>query len=223
MIVDPGEDKFAKAKRAFDEVWSPLITARENWQRIAMFESVALIVAVAGMIYLGRLPKQVAYVIERNGQHVSYAGPAKPADMDASTWNLFKVQALKRFVESWRTVTMDSSAQAADWDRAFMYVGEGSQAKTALIAWYEQNDPVKRAGKGDTVTVTFKTFDFEGANTVGLWWDESTFGSGGQVASRKEWRARAVFVTHTPNTAAERAENPLGVLCTELSWQEVNE
>jgi type IV secretory pathway TrbF-like protein len=223
MIVDTAEDKFAKVKRAFDEVWSPLITAKENWQRIAMVQSLALVAAFAGMIYLGRLPKQVAYVIERNGPHVSYAGPAKPADMDASTWNLFKIQSLKRFIESWRTVTMDGNAQAGDWDRAFMYVGEGSQAKSALVAWYEQNDPVKRAGKGDTVTVTFKTFDVEGTNTVGLWWDESTFGAGGQVVSRKEWRARAVFVTRTPNTEAERAENPLGVLCTELSWQEVNE
>jgi type IV secretory pathway TrbF-like protein len=215
------DDRSANAMRAWLEIWSPLVAGKENWQRIAMIEGVAMLFAVAGMIYLGRLPKEVAYVIDRNDKQVSFAGQMQPADMDADTWALVRVQTLKRFVESWRTVTSDQSAQQRDWDRAFTYVGAGSQANRALNDWYEANNPYTLSATGKTVVVNYRTFDLEGKNTVGLWWDETTY-SPGQSPTKKEWHARVVYETQPPRPA-ERAENPFGVRCTELSFSEVNQ
>lgn len=216
------DSRTRKAKRQWEEAWSHPIAAKQNWQRFALLELLIIFSAVCWIGYLGRLPKQVLYVLERDkGGNVSYAGPVRPVDMDAQTWDLVKVQSLKRFLESWRTVTADQTAQANDWDRAFAYVGAGSQAKASLAKWYEENDPIKRAESGETVTVQYKTFDVEGQHTYGLWWQETATSQGGQVVSQKAWRARIVYDMHIPTSEVAREENSLGILISELSWEPV--
>lgn len=213
-----------RAKRQFEEIWSNAIAAKQNWQRMAYLEALILLCAVCWLGYLGRLPKQVLYVVDRDkAGNVAYAGPAKPVDMDAKTWNLVKIQALKTFLESWRTVTTDRTAQANDWDRAFLFVGDGSQAKAALSSWFEGNDPIKRANGGELVSIHFKTFDLEGAHTFGIWWEETTTSLAGQVVSRKTWRARVVYEMHIPSSEKAREENSLGLLITELGWEPVQQ
>jgi type IV secretory pathway TrbF-like protein len=216
------EVRTRRAKRAWEEAWSNPIAAKQNWQRVAFIEALALVFAIGGLIHLGGLPKQVLYVVERDKTgNVHYAGPVKPVDMDGHTWDLVKIQGLKRFLESWRTVTTDRTAQVNDWDRSFMFVGDGSAAKTALAHWFEENDPIKRVAKGELVTVRFKTFDVEGVRTYGLWWDEITTSLSGQVVSQQTWRARVVYDLHIPTSERAREENSLGVLITELSWERV--
>src|SRR5438270_2155740 len=216
------DESTRRAKRVWEEIWSNPIAAKENWQRIAFLEALILLCAVIGLVYLGRLPKQVLYVVERDrAGNVSYAGPAKPSAMDAHTWDLVKIQALKKFLESWRTVTTDRTAQANDWDRAFLFVGEGSQAKFALGQWFEANNPSRRLAKGELVSIRFKTFDVEGAHTYGLWWEETTTSLTVQLISKKTWRARVTYEMHIPSAEIAREENSLGVLITELSWEEV--
>ena len=211
-----------RAKRQFEEVWSRPLAEKQNWQRIAFGQTAVILCLSYWLGHNGSLPKERLYVVERDkGGRVAYAGPVKPVDMDARTWDLVKVQALKRFLEAWRTVTTDRTAQQADWDRAFTFVGDGSQAKAALNTWFETNDPVKRAQSGELVSVRYKTFDVEGANTFGLWWEETTSIAGGQMVSTKEWRARIVYAMHIPSSEWAREENSLGVLITEISWEEV--
>ena len=210
------------AKRRFEEMWRDPIAAKQNWQRIAFLEGIALILAICWVGYLGKLPKQIPYVLDRDkAGNISYAGPAQPIDMDAQTWNLVKIAALKQFLESWRTVTMDRTAQVNDWDRAFVYIGQGSPAKKVMDQWYEQNDPIQRLNKGQLVSVQFKTFDVQGDHTFGLWWEETTTSLTGQVTTQKQWRARVVYTLHIPSSEQAREENSLGLLITELSWQEV--
>ena len=60
------ETRSARAKRQFEEVWSNAIAAKQNWQRIAFLEALILLCAVCWIGYLGKLPKQVLYVVERD-------------------------------------------------------------------------------------------------------------------------------------------------------------
>lgn len=198
------------------------MAAKQNWQRLAFLEALALIAAVCWLGYLGTLPKQIPYVLERDrAGNVASVQPSKPGTMDDRTWNLVKIQALKKFLDSWRTVTNDRTAQANDWDRAFLYIADGSAAKTALAQWFEHNNPMQRADKGQLVSVQFKTFDVEGAHTFGLWWDETTTTLQGQAVTKQSWRARVAYELHIPQSEMARAENPLGLLITELSWEPV--
>ena len=216
------EVRSAKLKRRWDEAWSNQIAAKQNWQRIAFILGIALIVAIYGLIHLGSMRKDVLYVVERDKVNVRYAGPVKPVDLNADTWNILKVQAIYHGIEEWRTVTTDRSAQDNLWDHAYLHVGDGSQARQVLADFYGANDPVRRAASGETVTTQFKTYDVEGDHTYGIWWQE-TVTRAGQPVSSKLWRARVAYAMRIPSDEQARAENPLGVLATELSVQEVRQ
>lgn len=143
--------------------------------------------------------------------------------MDDATWDLVRVEQLKKFISVWRTVTSDVVAQNADWDMSFAFVGDNSQARAVLSKWYEDNDPVKRAAKGELVTVQFKTFDppLKGSHTYGLWWMETTTSTSGQVTGTKTWHARIVYAQKIPTSEYARSVNGLGILATELSFEPV--
>ena len=218
------DERSARAKRRWDEVWSNPISAKKNWQRIAFMEGLALIVSVGGLIYLGTLPKQIAYVIERQGNRVAYAGPLRPTNMDDATWNEVKLQQLRRWLEAWRTVTSDRTAQAADANRAFLFIGSSSPAEATLRRWYQANDPIQRLDKGEVVSVRYKSYEAEGQNTFLIWWDEAiTSLNGSQAPITRSYQARVVFRLQPPTDPAVRAENPLGLLITELSFEEVQQ
>ena len=142
--------------------------------------------------------------------------------MSTATWDLVRVQAIRQFITAWRTVTADQTAQQIDYERSFAYIGNGSPANSMLTAWYGEHDPIQRALRGETVTTQFKTFDREGDNTFGVWFEETTSPGVGQPAVRKLYRARVTYAMRIPTNEKAREENPLGVLITELSVEEVH-
>jgi type IV secretory pathway TrbF-like protein len=160
-------------------------------------------------------------VIDRDKTQVYYAGTVKPVSMDDRTWDEIRVQQLNRFIEAWRTVTSDTQAQNADWDRAYHFLGDNSSARAALDKWYEEHNPVARAAAGELVTVKYKTYDREGSNTYGIWWEETTTTANGQATSVKNYRARIVYTMQVPKNENARRDNPLGVLGIELTWEEI--
>jgi len=216
-------EKQRRYQRNWEERYSSLLAGRRNWQLMAF----ALVLINGGfgygMWYLAHTSRTEVYMLDRTGSQVNYAGSMKPANMDDATWDIVRVEELKKFVTSWRTVTSDAGAQKADWDRAFAFVGDGSQARDTLAKWYEANDPIARAGKGEIVTVQYKTFDREGANTYGIWWTETTTALSGQSVSTKMWHARIAYATKIPTNEQARAENPMGILGTELTFNEVQQ
>jgi type IV secretory pathway TrbF-like protein len=217
-------ERTRRAKRQWDECWNDLLVAKQNWQRIAFAEAVGLLLAIGGLIYLGAQPKQIPYVLQPDKYGNVVQVPAvQPADMDAHTWDTVKIAQLRRFIDSWRTVTTDRTAQANDWDRAFLFVGQSSKAKTDLDQWFAANNPFKRANAGELVTVRHKTWDRQGDHTYGIWWEETTSTLTGQIISTKLWRARLVYDLHIPTTAAGKAENALGLFISELTFEEVQQ
>ena len=151
-------------QRNWEERYSSLLAGRRNWQVMALI----LVLINGGLGYgiwfLAHTSRTELYMIDRSGSQVNYAGTIKPANMDDATWDIVRVEELKKFITSWRTVTSDSVAQKADWDRAFAFVGDGSQAREEIAKWYEANDPIVRANKGEIVAVQYRTFDRESAN-----------------------------------------------------------
>lgn len=217
------ETRVSRGKRQWEEAWGSLASAKANWQRIAFVLAGALALSIGGLVYLGSLPKQVLYVVERDRfNNVAYAGPAKPREMSDEAWTQIKVDSLKRFIEEARTVTTDRTAAEKNWDKAFSHVGDGSTAKAKLSEWFDKHDPIQRATNGETVEFNYKTFDVEGANTYGIWWQEITR-KAGQIASDRVYRARIVYAMKIPSSAAAKAENPVGVLATDYSVEEVHQ
>jgi len=218
-------EKQKRYQRNWEERYSSLLAGKRNWQLMA-FALVLLCGGLGyGVLHLANTSRTELYMLDRSGSQVNYAGTIKPANMDDATWDIVRVEELKKFITSWRTVTSDAVAQKADWDRAFAFVGDGSQARETLAKWYdtEANDPIARANKGEIVTVQYRTFDREGANTYGLWWTETSTSAPGQNTVTKMWHARITYATKIPTNEQARAENPMGILATELTFNEVQQ
>jgi len=222
-VESEAREKQRRYQRNWEERYSSLLAGRRNWQLMA-FALVLINGSLGyGIWHLAHTSRTELYMLDRTGSQVNYAGTIKPTNMDDATWDIVRVEELKKFITSWRTVTSDAGAQKADWDRAFAFVGDGSQARDTLAKWYEANDPIARAGKGEIVTVQYRTFDREGANTYGIWWTETTTALSGQTVSNKMWHARIVYATKIPTNEQARAENPMGILATELTFNEVQQ
>jgi type IV secretion system protein TrbF len=221
--LTPASDgaRYRRAKDEWDERWGNLAAGKESWKLCAFLALFVALCAVCWAGYLGRLPKTVLYVVERDQVgRVAYAGPAKPSSMDDRTWDLIKVQSLRDFVQEWRTVTTDKTAQDALWDHAYLHIGSGSSAKKVLDEWYATHSPNQRAAS-EIVTVDYRSFYPRGANTFGIWWTETTRSITGEIRSQKNWQGTFTYAAHLPSADAARAENPLGILITELSFEEV--
>lgn len=222
-IESEAQEKQRRYQRNWEERYSSLLAGRRNWQLMAF----ALVLMNGGLAYgiwhLAQTSRTEIYMLDRTGSQVNYAGAVKPTSMDDATWDIVRIEELKKFVTSWRTVTSDAGAQKADWDRAFAFVGDGSQARDGLAKWYEANDPIARAGKGEIVTVQYRTFDPEGANTYGIWWTETTTALSGQSVNSRMWHARIVYAAKLPTNEQARSENPMGILATELTFNEVQQ
>jgi type IV secretory pathway TrbF-like protein len=225
QLKDKVNEKVAHYRREWEERYSSLLVGRSHWKFTAWAELVIIAGLCAALWNVVRTSHTELYVLDRTGTSVNYAGAVKPVGMDDGAWDAVRVEQLKKFITAWRTVTSDTAAQNANWDTAFAFVGENSPAYSVLAKWYEANDPLKRAAKGELITVQYKTFDppSNGSHTYGIWWTETKSSTSGQIISTKTWRARIVYVQKVPANEFARSVNGLGILATELSFEPVEE
>jgi type IV secretory pathway TrbF-like protein len=225
LLKDVVKEKIGAYKREWEERYSSLLVGRAHWKYTAWAELAIIAGLSAALWNVARTSHTELYVLERSGREVAYAGPVKPVSMDDAAWDEVRVEALKKFITAWRTVTTDAAAQNLNWDTAFAFVGEGTPAYAALSKWFDENDPSKRAAKGEVVTVQYKTHDkpVGGSSTYGIWWTETKYTSNGQVVASKTWRARIVYVQKPLHEEFARSVNGLGILATELTFEPVEE
>jgi type IV secretory pathway TrbF-like protein len=218
-------EKVRRYKREWEERYCSLLVGRAHW-KIAAFVELAIIAGLSFAVWnIAQKSHTEVVVLEKRGAQIDYAGVVQPQNMDDATWDLVRVEQLKKFILAWRTVTSDEHAQNADWDTAFAFVGDTSQARAVLARWYEEHDPLKRAVKGELVTIQFKTFDppAKDSHTFGIWWSETTSNTTGQTSETKTWHARIVYIQKIPTSSFARAVNPLGMLAVELAYEPVQE
>jgi type IV secretory pathway TrbF-like protein len=225
LIPEQVGAKVRRYKREWEERYSSLLVGRSHWKFTA-WAALAIIAGLSVALWnVARTSHVELYVLDRTGSVVNYAGPVKPVSMDDAAWDTVKVEQFKRFISYWRSVTSDTAAQNLAWDSAFTFVGENSPAAMVLNKWYEEHDPLKRAAKGELVTVQYKTFDppTKDSHTYGLWWTETNVSTSGQAISTKTWHARVVYTQKVPANEFARSVNGMGILATELAFEPVEE
>ena len=110
-LKDVIDEKVARYRREWEERYSSLIVGRAQWKYTAW---AALAICAGQSVALwntARTPQKDLYVLERSGKQTTYAGPVKPVNMDDSAWDEVRVEALKKFIAAWRTVTSDAAAR----------------------------------------------------------------------------------------------------------------
>src|SRR4051794_9982701 len=82
---------------------------RDQWHRSAMVSWGITGISVAGLIYLGTLPKHSvqAYEVDRSTGRVAFVSESKEFVPSKEVWAHAKKSAFEDFVLRWRTVTSD--------------------------------------------------------------------------------------------------------------------
>ena len=217
------ENSYRLAKTEWTQRYSAVITSRDNYQRLAFGATAVSLVAVAGCIYLGTIPKSVPFVIQMDrGGNVAAIGTAQQSNLSSTQWDSIKKLAIENFVQSWRSVTLDSQFQKTLWDRAYLYVGKNSPANKFLDEWYQQHNPDIRA-RTEVVSTRIISSGPASDNTFQVWWEESISPLNGGEPRTEQWRVTLPYtVLGVPAKLQPGDPNPFQIRCTQIWLAPVN-
>ncbi|MGD0106969.1 MAG: type IV secretion system protein, partial [Rhodopila sp.] len=123
------------------------------------------------------------------------------------------------------TVYIDANALRRGILAAYDMVEPQSQAFSALGAFYNAQDPFKRA-ETETVSLenvvavppTAATIGPDGRQTWAITWTEVVTSRDGQNETRQPWAANVTFFLRRPTTVPEATKDPDGVHVISFSW-----
>ena len=139
---------------------------------------------------------------------VAAAGPAEAyKDLD----DVVIAAELRRFLNSFRTVTNDPIIQKKSFEQTYAYIANGSEAYRAVSAELRLNDPRDLSSKFTRTTQDETVLRMTGTtNTYRLRWTEQTVPLGGEPLLRA-WEAFATIEINPPRELAALSNNPLGL------------
>ena len=219
---DPEPDTpYRRARQEWDDRMGSALVHARNWRLAAFVALGAVLLAIAGMIYLGRLPKAVPHIIEVD--HLggaTYRGPVGQADYVPTDATIR--YHLQRFIENTRSISSDAAVLKQNWFDAYTAVTpKGANMLTAYVSAPE-HEPFRRAQEGARVTLETVSAVRVSQDTWQVDWRETTWDSHGSVVGGPVlWRGMFKILLQVPTTAEAMAKNPIGLYVDEFHWDTV--
>jgi type IV secretion system protein VirB5 len=212
---------YKRARQEWDaRMGSALVHAR-NWRLAAFIALAAVLLAIGGLIYLGRLPKAVPHVIEVDHLGAaSYRGPVGQSSYVPSEAAIR--YHLQRFIEETRSISSDVSVLKQNWLDAYTTVTpHGGNMLNAYVTAPE-HDPFRRAQDGQRVTIEMVSAVRVSDATWQVDWRETAWDKGGTPQGLPVlWRGMFKIALHPPATEEAMAKNPIGLYVDEFHWDMV--
>jgi type IV secretion system protein VirB5 len=214
---------YMRARQEWDlRMGSSLVHAR-NW-RLATFTALgAVVVALVGMIYLGRLPKAVPHIIEVDHLGAaSYRGPVGQSEADYVPSDASVKYHLQRFLEDTRSISSDTAVLKRNWLDAYTLVTpRGGNMLTAYVSQAE-HEPFRRALVGELVSIEVLSTVRVSQDTWQIDWRESSWDKNGTaVGTPAAWRGMFHVLFQLPKTEEAMARNPIGLYIDEFHWDTI--
>ena len=124
------------------------------------------------------------------------------------------------WVESLRTVTNDTIAQAKAIRAVYAQIAQGSAAMSAINDFY-RGDPPQPRGKTETVSVEVNTVLPTSDRSYEVDWTETTRDLQGVVTATARLKGSFTIAVDPPSDEANARMNPLGIYVTNASWSRV--
>jgi type IV secretory pathway TrbF-like protein len=219
---DPKPDsKYVRARQEWDERMGGALVHARNW-RLAAFAALGTVfLAVAGMIYLGRLPKLVPLVVEVDHMGAAtYLGPVGQSDYVPS--DAVVRYHLQQFLERTRSISSDPAILKRNWFDTYSAVTpKGAAMLTAYVSAPEHN-PMRRAQDGQTVAIETASIVRVSQDTWQVDWRETTSDRHGTpVGPPALWRGMFKILLQKPDSSEATAKNPIGLYVDEFHWDTV--
>jgi type IV secretion system protein VirB5 len=171
-------------------------------------------ISTCAAVWLAAQTRVVPYVVEvdKLGEaiavhRVSVAPPVDPGRVKAQ---------LARWVVDTRTVYSDATAEKNIATEAFDWTDRASDADSALMDWFQKNNPTERAKK-ETVGVAIENAGQIGSDTYSVDFAEEHHYLDGNTPTISHWRATIKIKINPPADEATILANPGGVYVT--WWQ----
>jgi type IV secretion system protein VirB5 len=212
-------DPYLEARAAWVERYGTYVQQAYNWRLLAILESIALIAAIVGLIFVSSQSKLVPYVvaIDKIGAPIA----VRPADR-ASTIDQRVVRAqLSNWIVNARSVVSDRLVEIQYLDNVYALVATDSSAKGFMDSWYPANgrSPFDRA-RTETDSVAINTILPISPTSYELQWTETIRDLRGRVTATQTWAGTATIAFQPSENEASILKNPLGLYITSIDWTE---
>lgn len=201
------------AKKVWDDRMGSATVQARAWRLMAFVMGVITAGAVAGVIYLGSLPKTVPYIVSlddsRAAVNVLRLRRTEVKDADVRYF-------LQMFVTWTRTVSVDPAVIQSNYKQAFAFTSKSGAA--ILRTHLEKFQPFERA-KQETRTVAVRTINPMAGDTWQVRWDELVYDLDGNEAGRLSYVGMFTVRREAP-TEDTILKNPLGIYITGFNFQE---
>jgi len=214
---------YMRARQEWDaRMGSALVHAR-NW-RLATFAGLgAVMFALAGMVYLGRLPKAVPHIIEVDQLGAAtYRGPVGQAGADYVPSDATIRYHLQRFIEDTRAISSDAAVLKKHWLDAYTLVTtKGGNMLTAYVSTAE-HEPFHRAAAGERVSLEVLSVVRVSQDTWQVDWRETDWDKNGNTSGAPVlWRGMFHILLQMPKTEEAMTRNPIGLYVDEFHWDTI--
>jgi len=210
---------YVAARHEWDERYGSLIMQARNWRVAFQVSAVIALVAVAGAMWLSLHARTRVFVValDQLGRSVA-AGYADQSSV-ASDERLRR-SIILNWVESLRTVTSDTVAQAKAIRTVYAQIAQGSAAMSAINDFY-RGDPPQTRGKTETVSVEVNAVLPTSDRSYEVDWTETTRDLQGAATATGRWKGSFMIAVDPPTDEATARMNPLGIYVTNASWSRV--
>jgi type IV secretion system protein TrbF len=219
---DPEPDTpYRRARQEWDDRMGSALVHARNWRLSSFVAQATVLLCIAGMIHLGRLPKAVVHVVEVDPVGAAtYRGPVGQTDYVPSDASIR--YHLQRFIENTRGISSDPAVLKQNWLDAYTAVTpKGGNMLTAYVSAPE-HEPFHRAQEGARVTIETVSAVRVSQNTWQVDWRETTWDSHGAIVGAPTlWRGMFQILLQVPTTAEAMTKNPIGLYIDEFHWDTV--
>jgi type IV secretory pathway TrbF-like protein len=211
---------YIAARHEWDERYGSMITQAHNWRAAFQVASVIALVAVAGATWLAVHSRTKVFVVALD--HLGRSVAAGYADQSSvASDDRVRRSSILNWVESLRTVTSDTIAQAKAIRAVYAQIAQGSAAMNAINDFYRNGDPPQTRGKTETVSVEVNTVLPTSDRSYEVDWTETTRDLQGVVTATARLKGSFTIAVDPPADEATARMNPLGIYVTNASWSRV--
>lgn len=214
---------YMRARQEWDARMGSALVHAKNW-RLATFAALALVLfALAGMVYLGRLPKAVPHIIEVDQLGAAtYRGPVGQTGAEYAPSDAAIKYDLQRFIEDTRSISTDIAVLKKNWLDAYTLVTtKGGNMLTAYVSAPE-HEPFHRAAAGERVSVEVLSAVRVSQDTWQVDWRESGWDTAGNTLGAP-MLLRGMFhvLLQAPKNVEAMTRNPIGLYIDEFHWDTI--
>ncbi len=213
MTARVPENPYEAAKGIWNERYRHFLTAKHNWQILAMAALISNAAQAGGMAWLASRSQVVPYIVRVDEAGRSLVlGPAEATAITDSRIIAWQVQ---EYVQRVREVTADRTAQKNILEAA--YRTTRGAATTFLNEHFRAESPFVVMERR-TVTAQVESLLQVSSNTWQAEWREIQRSVDGQTIGDERWTGQFTVEIDPPHTTDEITHNPLGFYVTHIGW-----